>query len=370
MSIQSLRASRLLFTAALLGGSFSLAGCDEVVDDTAAGEISFRPGSGVGGMTFNTSNWVSPGARDIYEYRRDGDWYTNSFGFETRLARVIFDDPEFGLISSDPSGSKVAGQARVEISAAGELELTVFPPVSGPPKTYSGGELIGMELKFRVKYNGGSAYTSKVRVLGTDTDPFGGALYEFHKVDPSTDELLAPVCETSTLGDRFARFYGDVRVNAFTGAVDEPEGIVHIACTAGAPGKSSTYGYLPHGAPETFRLANRVIRADYCADGYPYTYPGNSLIMRDNFSEGQEGQTLADVYASLDGDQLEGMWGVEGILCIDTPRVDSLERIDVICPVKSIAGQIEYNWRPPACDTFVDPEPGALRFFSLTASES
>ncbi len=367
MSTASLRTSRLL-TAALLAGSLGLAGCDEVAEDPAGG-IALRQGSGVGGMTFNTSNWVSPGARDIYEYARDGGWYTNSFGFETRLARVIFDDPDFGLISSDPGGSKQPGKARVEISSAGDLELTVFPPTSGAPKTYSGEALVGMELKFKVKYNGGAANTTQIRLLATAADPFGAALYEFHKVDPGTAELLAPVCETSTLGDRFARFYGDVRVNALTGAVDEPEGINHIACTAGAPGKSSIYGYLPHGEPEAFRLANRVIRADYCADGYPYTYPGNTLVIRDNFSEGQEGQTLADVYASLGDNELEAMWGIDGILCIDTPRVDSLERLDVICPVKSVDGQLQHNWRPPSCDTFVDPAPQELRFFSLTSSE-
>jgi len=369
MSISSLRASHLLLTTAVLGGSLSLGGCDEATN-VGQDEVTLRQGSGVGGMTFNTSNWVSAGARDIYEYDRDGNWYTNSFGFETRLAKVIFDDPDFGLISSDPAGAKVMGDARVEISSAGELELTVFPPTSGAPKTYSGSDLVGMELKFKVKYNGSSSYTTKLRLLDTSVDPFSGALYEFYKVDPNTGDLLAPVCETSTLGDRFARFYGDVRVNAITGAVDEPQGIIHIACTAGAPGKSSIYGYLPHGAPETFRLANRVIRADYCADGYPYTYPGNSLMMRDNFSPGQEGQTLADVYASLDGDELEAMWSVDGILCIDTPRVDTLEQVDVICPVKTVNGQAEYNWRPPPCDTFVDPAPQELRFFSLTSSET
>ena len=114
-----------------------------------------------------------------------------------------------------------------------------------------------------------------------------------------------------------------------------------------------------------FRTANRVIRADYCGDGQPFTFPGNSLLIKDNFSAGQEGTTLADVYTNIGSLKLEAMWDQHGILCIDTPRVDTLVPADIVCPMKYLTATWEYNWQPPPCDGFVDPYPGTTKFFSL-----
>ncbi len=341
-------------------------GCD-TVDAEAEGSLAFRPG-GFSGGTLNTSNWVSAAARDVYESNRDGQWHTNSYGFETRLAEISFAHTTFGTIVTDPAEATPPGQARVKITNANSLTLKVIPP-TGPSENFSGSDLVGLELKFEVKYQGGPIFVSQVRFEHQVSDPSGGSLYEIHKVNPSNGQLLAPLCESSSSGDRLAAVFGGISIDADSGAVTEANKIVHIACTASAPGKSPMFGYFPHGQPETFRLANRVIRADYCADGHPYTYPGNTLEIRDNFSPGQEGTTLADVYASLGDMELEAMWNENGILCMDTPRVSSLEQLDVVCPVKAIAGTVEHNWKPPACDTFVDPDPTAIRFFSLSQPE-
>ena len=62
------------------------------------------------------------------------------------------------------------------------------------------------------------------------------------------------------------------------------------------------------------------------------------------------------------------MWDENGVICVGTPRVDSLERSDIICPVKRTgASSTSYNWQPPSCDGFVDAAPQARRIFSLTA---
>lgn len=351
-----------LALAACVGAS----GCD---DAGQQGDVSFRPGSTLGGMTLNTSNWVSPGARDVYEFDRTGAWHNVQFGFKTRLAAVIFEDPNYGTISTDPSADPPPSDPWVAISSADDLEISVTPPGGGAPTTYSGADLVGLELLLEVKYKGNAAHPVKLRLTAEFDDPIGGAVYELHKVDPTSGDMIAPICEESTSGDRNARLYGDVSIDAKNGDVSEPVGIIHIGCTAGAPGKSSLYGYFPHGAPDTFKTANRVIRADYCADGYPYTYPGNSLIIRDNFTGDQLGQSLGAVYsyAASNGLAVEAMWGTDGILCVDTPRVDSLDRVDVVCPAKTLAdGTLTYNWTPPACDTYVDPAPQELRFYSLT----
>lgn len=360
-----LRTSSARLTAfALCLSSLPPTGCDP--NDVADGEVAFRPFTGT---TFNTHNWVSASVRDVYEFVRTGSWRTNSFGFETKLKRVIFVDPQLGLISTDPASAPNPAVARVELASAGNLAVAVFPPGQSA-KTYEGAEVLGLQLLFSVKYAGSTAYDVKLKVTEHRLDAVGGHLFSFDKIHPGNGSTIGNICETSTLGDRHARVYGNVSVDAITGAVVETTNIFHIACTAAAPGKSATYGYVPTGAPETFRLVNRVIRADYCADGYPYTYPGNSLLIRDNFSAGQAGQTLAQVldYATANAAVLEAMWDENGVICVGTPRVDTLERTDIICPVKRQgASTTSYNWTPPSCDGFVDPTPQAPRIFSLTA---
>lgn len=359
-------------TARLIALAFGLAtlgpaGCDPA--EFADGEVALRPGTGLGGTTFNTSNWVSASARDVYEFDRTGAARTNTFGFETRLKRVIFQDPQLGQVATDPASAVNPAIPRVEVAAGTNLAVTVTPP-NQSAKTYEGAQLVGLQLLFSVKYAGSASYDVKLKIASHRYDAVGGNLYGFAKINPGNSVAIGDLCETSTIGDRDARVYGNVSVDAFTGAVVEPQNIFHIACTAGAPGKSSTYGYVPAGGPDTFRLVNRVIRADYCADGYPYTYPGNSLVIRDNFSPGQQGQTLAQVqsYATANALVLEAVWDENGVLCVGTPRVDTLERSDIICPVKKQgASSTYYNWQPPSCDGFVDATPQAHRLFSLTA---
>lgn len=359
--------TRTLATALTLGLALGPVGCDREL----AGEAqTLRTGSGIGGTTFNTSNWVSAGARDVYEFHRLGDWHPNTFNFETKLKEITFTVPGYGEITTDPSAATSVFTPRVKLTADHNLKVTFYPPFGGPSVVYEGPDLVGLELRFKVKYAGGTAYYAKLRVTGHFADPSGGDLFEFVKLDPTNDATLGPICEVSTLGDRFARVYGDVSIDGDSGTVNEPDNIVHIACTSGAPGKSSLYGYLPHGGPELFSLVNRVIRADYCHDGYPYTFPGNSLMIRDNVSPGQEGQTMAQIqqYAVDNNAALEAIWDPNGILCIDTPRVDTLERGDIICPVKVLPdGVTAYNWQPPPCDQFVDADPNSLRVYSLTA---
>ncbi|MGB1016843.1 MAG: ADYC domain-containing protein [Nannocystaceae bacterium] len=337
--------------------------CD-TIEHGSDERLSFRPG-GFSSGTFNTSNWVSPAARDIYEANRDGSWHTNSYGFETRLASISFEHPTHGTIVTDPGHGTPPGHPRVELTDADDLEARVKIP-NEPLEFFQGADLVGLELLFEVKYQGGPIYPSKLRI----TDHVGQhTLYTIHKIDPSNGNLIAPICEMSSDGDRFAAVFGGISIDASTGAVTEVDDVFHIACTASAPGKSPTFGYTPHGDLEVFRLVNRVIRADYCADGHPYTYPGNTLEIRDNFSPGSVGTTLADIYDNLGGRNLEAVWDESGILCLETPRVSTLSSVDVVCPVKTVNGQPEHNWQPPPCETFIDPNPSALRFFSLSEGE-
>ena len=117
------------------------------------------------------------------------------------------------------------------------------------------------------------------------------------------------------------------------------------------------------GEYDEFVLATRIVRADYCADGHPYTFPGNLFSTEDNRS----GMTLGDVQGNLNpGEELEAMWDINGVLCVNTPRAFNISRADIVCPTKRLAdGSLVHNWQPPTCEGYVDdPDPG-LRMFSV-----
>ncbi len=365
MSFTPLRSLKVLITVTALCG-VAATGCEELEEDCLEEQQTLRPGT-IGDFTFNTSNWVSAASRDIYEFDRSGVWRSNGYGFENKLDEITFEHPELGVITTNPGAPVQQGAPRVELTTTGMFEIMVFRP-GEPPESFCGAELVGLELGFQTRYNGGPQYATKVRVINFKTDPAGGQMFDIHKVNLQNNELLAPICETSSKGDRFARVYDHLSINVNTGAATDTPDVFHLACTASAPGKSALYGYLPDQRDE-FLLANRVIRADYCADGHPYTFPGNALVIRDNFSPGQEGATLADVYdyAAAEGLALEAMWDERGIICVDTPRVESLTRLDVLCPIKRQHGEEIHNWRPPSCEGFVDMSSPGMRFFSLTA---
>ncbi|MCA9689039.1 MAG: hypothetical protein KC636_05475 [Myxococcales bacterium] len=346
----------------------ALTGCDTAEPSFDSTGTSFRPGWG--GTTFNTDNWVSAGARDIHEFSLDGTWVTNQFGFETRLAGIVIEDPQYGVVETDPGAGVTSGK-RVVINTPQALGVTVFGPNPQSPKHMYGGEdVIGLELHFEVRYHGGPVYESWVRVVDHALDEGGGSSFAFHKIDPETGGDIAPICEIDSNGAKMARVFPNVSIDGVNGTVVDLPNRVQVACLAAAPGKTSLYGYLPQFGAESYMLANRVVRADYCADGYPYTYPGNTLIMYDNFRpEVTQVHSKAELEGLLEeGQVLEAIWGPNGILCIGTPRVSTLAAEDVVCPIKFVPNEpAAKNWKPPSCDDFVDPSPEDIRIYSVTA---
>lgn len=362
MSMLARIAPSLLIALLAAGG----VACDPADGLKPADDVTFRDGSGYSGRTLNTSNWVSAPARDIYEFSRLGEAHETDFGGATHLIDIRYPHSMYGEINTDPRAQVLPGQFEIKIRNLDEFQVRVIPPAPLPKDDLSGAELVGLELTFASVYNYG-LFPTTVRVSGYAEDASGEPLFELER---ETSAGYVPVCEPDGDGERLAALYGNVQINAITGAISAADDIIHIACTAGAPGKAARYGYRPSDGHAIFSLANRVIRADYCGDGYPYTYPGNPLKIRDNVSPGQEGTTLADVYASLaPGDRLEAVWDEKGILCIDTPRVDTLGADEVFCPFKMSQLGAQVHWRPPSCDTFVDQTPQLMRFFSITEDD-
>ena len=119
-----------LFAALLSAVTLTTGACDDAAghdgcaDETA--EVTPRQGVAHSGITVNTSNWVSAGARDIYEFDRTGEWVTNSYGFKTRLREIVFEDPQLGKIITNVTTATESTFPRVEVSSDGSLEVNVY----------------------------------------------------------------------------------------------------------------------------------------------------------------------------------------------------------------------------------------------------
>ncbi|MEM9452550.1 MAG: ADYC domain-containing protein [Myxococcota bacterium] len=356
-----------------MGLSMVTGACDQPSDSSQT-TSSFRRRGGLGTgtvLTYNTNQWVSASARDVFEYSPQGTWHTNSFGYQTRVDTLTIDDPaHYGLVETNVANPATNEPVATFSLVADELEVVVTGPHPEDPEVaYRGDALIGVQLRLEViSAPSVPPHPVVLEIVGYAEDPISGALYEIHKVDPVTGAMIAPICEEDANLERYARIYDGLRVKADVGKIEylSDGALHHIACTASAPGKASLYGYDPeHVDLDTFVLANRVIRADYCADGHPYTYPGNSLEMYDNFTPGSE-MTFQEVI-SLPGSTLEAVWGPNGVICVDTPRTDNLSREEVVCPAKRLGNEPPvHNWQPPSCDGYVDPGPNKIRFYSKT----
>lgn len=149
-------------------------------------------------------------------------------------------------------------------------------------------------------------------------------------------------CEDSENETVYARLLPGFTLDEATGEVEELANNTYVACTNGATGKAAAWGYydlaqdLEDYAP--FELAIRVIRADYCYDGVSYTHAGVGIGIEDAWD-----------IATPGGDDLEAVWGPDGLLCRGDGRANP---IPTSCDSVSI----------PTCapGTSLSTYPGAL----------
>lgn len=367
------RAKRFILAACLASGATA---CDQT--DEEGLESHFRGLGGVGTgntLTMNTNQWVSSSARDVYEFNLNGAWHVNSLGFSSKYVKISLANTPYGAITTLIGPSTPL--KHLQVVPGDEFAVDVYGPNAGSPvHRLEGPALIGLRLHFSAKGYDDVAHEVALEIIDHLADPVAGDFYAIIKIDPASGEMLAPLCEEDAGGYRLARIYDALSVDGMSGEISYPNlGIHHVACSSSAPAKAALFGYPPDPSrldTQRFTLATRVVRADYCADGNPYTYPGNLVGIEDNFSAGQEDMTIADVYASLGTDEVvEAVWDVNGVLCMDTPRASNLSREDVLCPIKRLGdGSSAYSWRPPSCVGWVDPnlDGGGMRFFSKSSS--
>ncbi|MCA9705000.1 MAG: hypothetical protein KDK70_04010 [Myxococcales bacterium] len=354
-----------------LGVALGVTACDQADERSSEAATSWRTGvvDNGGHLTLNTNAWIPASARDLHEFRDNGDVYVSSYGYETKLMGVSHPSTAYGAVSSPAMGSAPAGVASIRLRPGAEVEVEVKGPQAGDTEYVLRGEdLVGLELSFDMKDPEANWYSVVLEVVGHMVDESGNDLYELDRVDPVTGNHVS-LCEQSAAYGRFARITSGLHIEGETGDVDiAAPSLRHIGCIASVPAKAMLLGYAATAETyDEFVLATRVVRADYCADGHPYTYPGNLFATDDNL-DGPK--TLAEVEAAHDGQVLEAVWDVNGVLCVGTPRADNTSRTDVVCPTKHWAdGTITHNWQPPSCADFVDTgAPGELRLYSFTGA--
>lgn len=120
--------------------------------------------------------------------------------------------------------------------------------------------------------------------------------------------------------------------------VPEQKGWITLGCAGSAAAKMALMNYGPHAdfdgegqaaTPAQRQATLKMITADYCGDGVSYTDDGTPLRW-----ENQAGTVSPEEQWLAAG--VEAVWGPEGALCLDTPRLADLG--DVACSLPPCDG--------------------------------
>ena len=200
--------------------------------------------------------------------------------------------------------------------------------------------------------------TMRITLAGLDSDD-GTPHYKFqHKAGNLWIDNCAPETVNGMFKPGFVRVLSGFTLDENSGELTAANHMTFLACSSGAVGKAAKWGYYDLGAQlfsaslvgpadtinpldpidpvgpleasvideplepaidikqiefepfEPFELAIRVVRADYCYDGYSWTKPGVPLLIED----------VWDVRAPDPGRTIEAVWGENGLICAGTGR--------------------------------------------------
>jgi hypothetical protein len=187
--------------------------------------------------------------------------------------------------------------------------------------------------------------STRVRIDGERPDPAGLlTMYAVSRLDEATGQWVE-MCEPGPDGLRLAiplpgrwrqsdAAPGDHEDRPPALAFVEDPRDFTLTCTAGSSGKCARLGYLPgwtttggESLTPYFVACVRMMRADYCGDGYSYTTPGVDLDHRDRAGRRSRSHTR--------GMSFEAVWGARGAICVRRPRDRSrvsLTQIAERCP--------------------------------------
>ncbi len=173
--------------------------------------------------------------------------------------------------------------------------------------------------------------------------------YVFQHIDD--EGAMVPICGADADGSHTLIPVKDLVVDEFTGDMSIRQNTLYLACTSGAVGKAIQWGYEPwERTLAEFEAATRMIRADYCFDGTPWTENGTAIQVRDKWN----------INNFLDTDDpTEVVWTQDGAACMTTPRNPTYGPAQVTCDGQPL----------PTCpaNASLTTYPGALFWTKLDA---
>jgi len=228
----------------------------------------------------------------------------------------------------------VAGLTLASAAGAGEPTVvsieasgTAFRATLSDGSIRQGRELAGAVLVFKI-----NDALMRIRIASITPDPDDSSvlLHDF-RIEASDEPLCSPAPDGTRLGFPLAgRTAPDGR---FVAA--EP-GIFELICTSGGQGKCVRFGYhpwrtAPDGRPmrDYYNACVRLLRADYCGDGYGWTRNGTLVDIWDD--RGIQTRATADDPAFA----FEAGWTADGAVCVAHSRIPeniTLAKLKAYCP--------------------------------------
>lgn len=223
-------------------------------------------------------------------------------------------------------------------NAGGVTFVDIFNPANGhhykPDINLSRDELVARNMNNNQLALAGPQLVGKFLSLMTPSGPVqlkivgfdggvpswasgGGTVSIYRMQYTDLDGVTHPVCPNTSdpHKDMVTLIYGETYNRVTNEVVGGQSRWFTIACVAEAAFKMKMMDYHPtgtrHATRDQRRATLRMVTADYCGDGTPYTVDGTSVAWRN--ANGSVTPTIAET-------SLEAKWGPEGALCLDDPR--------------------------------------------------
>lgn len=256
--VLSASCDRALKLALMLGFALTgaAAGCDSPAEFLEGDDLELRDCGNHCGVDFNTPYFY--GNERFIEFDIAGGAHTNTEGHTVTFHSALH--PSWGALAP----------GELAVHTNGKLSHAGLPT----------GDPTGLTLAFTI-----DGQATKLRVATALERPDVGWVYEFEEV---VNDEWVPLCEPDPYGDRSAYLYRDftlVTNGPATGRIVDAYDMIQIACTSGAAGKATSFGFRPliedEMSQDMFEAALRAVRLDLCSDGTAYTVPGAEVAFND-----------------------------------------------------------------------------------------
>jgi hypothetical protein len=234
--------------------------------------------------------------------------------------------------------------------------------VNGIPQVVGGADLVGTSMTIS---SATSIYVLTFDAIYPDpANPAGDVYLHEITVHDITAGTSSPLCEHN--GAAAPAIPIRNRWDPVTGDRIDDTAAVTFACRGGALAKCIDWGYRPWASSTrcegddcgTVSLADyhqactRMVRADYCGDGVPYTVDGTLIDVYDPLAPRIQTRTST----GLVNWGIEAEWGPDGVVCIgDALRLDHLDELGIPYDPPACLADLDV----PDCGSFA-PERGGL----------